>query len=314
MRRHIKKVARMFGGRWRSLDPEERRRIFDIGAGLIARWHTDEIQRSLPAWSAIRTWCLGHGLLDELVDIAWTTPEAAFQDPLVEGGRLFARYPHFRDGSGIPDSCFDITRQVVPQHRLASAAVIAGSLELAGQAYLALVGGTTTVELRRWPRGPTWAFETSTVATPELRDLRIAYPSAGYKATVDLRTAAGGEPLPRGTWSIHASIGTAAVRRSVAVTAPRRGGGTAARGATARGAAAVVKGGGLRVTSGRELRLRIGRMTLAERGLERLESVASRASRLGRRLLTSLPIGRLVQRAMARVRPGRTAIPDDDER
>jgi glycosyltransferase involved in cell wall biosynthesis len=307
MRRHVKKVARIFGGRWRSLDPEERRRIFGIGAALVARWHTDEIQRSLPAWSAIRTWCLGHGLLDQLVDIAWTTPEAAFQDPLVEGGRLFARYPHFRDGSGIPDSCFDITRQVVPQHTLARAAVVGGSLEVAGEAYLALVGGTTTVELRRWPRGPTWAFETSAVATPELRDLRIAYPSAGYKATIDVRTAAGGQPLPRGTWRIQVSIGTAAVRRSVAVTAPHAGGGKAAR-----GAAAVVKGGGLRVTAARELRLRIGRPTLAERALERLESVATRVSRLGRRLLTSSPIGRLIQRAMARLRPGRSAIPDDD--
>jgi hypothetical protein len=92
------------------------------------------------------------------------------------------------------------------------------------------------------------------------------------------------------------------------VTAPRRraGGGRAA------GRAAVVKGGGLRVAAGRELRLRIGRPTLVERGLERAESVAARVSRLGRRLLTSSPIGRLLQRAMARVRPGRAAIADDD--
>lgn len=214
MLRHIKKVAQLFGpGRWLPLPPEERRRVFDAAAALLGRWHTEAIQRSLPAWSAIRTYCLQHGLRAELEDIAACPAEVSFRDPFVEGDRIYARYPHFRDAAGIPDSCFDVTGQVVPVHKLSRAAVVEGSLQLEGEAYLALVGGTTTVELRRWPTGPTWQFATRSLPTPELRDLRIDYPTAGYAVSLDLATAAGGQPC-RGARG--ASTCRSEPRRSVA--------------------------------------------------------------------------------------------------
>jgi hypothetical protein len=278
MRRHMKKIARLFGsGRWLPLPPEERRRVFDAGAAILGRWHTDAIQRSLPAWSAIRTYCLQHGLLAELEDIAACPADVAFRDPLVEGDRIYARYPHFRDAAGIPDACFDVTDQVRPLHRLTRAAVVDGSLELAGEAYLALVGGTTTIELRRWPRGPTWQFDATPLPTPNLRDLRIDYPMAGYAAAIDLATAAGGKPLPRGTWSIHASIGTATIRRDRVVTAPRRA-------ASDDGHSPIVLGRHLRIAAGREVRLRVGRPKPAEVVLERAEPAYRRLRRLTRAL------------------------------
>ena len=294
MRRHIKKVARLYGsGRWLPLPAEDRRRVFDAGAALLGRWHTNAIQRALPAWSAIRTYCLQHGLLAELEDIAACPDEAAFRDPLVEGDRIYARFPHFRDAAGIPDSCFDITRQVVPVHRLSRAAVVDGSLELEGEAYLGLVGGTTRVELRGWPRGPRWQFEATSLPTPELRDLRVDYPTARYAAAIDLATAAAGQPLPRGTWSIHVSIGTATVRRDRVVAAPSRG-------AQAAGWARMPRGGGLRTAAGRELRLGVGRPSLTDVALEWAEPAYRRLRRLFRSL--SRRVGRA--RAMAAERLG----------
>jgi hypothetical protein len=56
-------------------------------------------------------YCLERGLLAELEDIVAQPHRVAFGDPIVERGRIFARYPHFRDASGIPDRCFDITHQ-----------------------------------------------------------------------------------------------------------------------------------------------------------------------------------------------------------
>jgi poly(ribitol-phosphate) beta-N-acetylglucosaminyltransferase len=277
MRRHIKKVTRLYAPRrWLALAPEERRRVFEAGRALLDRWHTDAIQRALPAWTAIRTYCLQHGLLAEMEDIVACPPGVAFRQPLVEDDRLYARYPHFRDAAGIPDSCFDITSHVVPRHTLGRAAVVDGSLELAGQAYLSLVGGSTIVELRRWPVGPRWQFETRSVGTPDLRDRVIKYPEAGYAVTIDLATAAGGRPLPRGTWSIHLSIGTEAVRRDHVAAVPRRAAASARR-------SPVVKGGGLRVATG-EVRLRIGRPSAGLVLLERAESVYRRAGRLLRRI------------------------------
>jgi CDP-glycerol glycerophosphotransferase len=279
MRRHIKKVTRLYAPRrWLALPTEERRRVFDAGRALLGRWHTDAIQRALPAWTAIRAYCLQHGLLAELEDIVAVRAEAAFRDPLVEGNRLYARYPHFRDAAGIPDRAFDITRQVRPHHQLHRAEVIDGSLQLEGQAYLTLVGGSTIVELRGWPAGPRWRFETSAFATPELRDRRIRYPTAGYAVSIDLATAAGGEPLPRGTWSIHLSIGTPTVRRDQVVAAPRRG--------AMAGRSSIVPGGGLRITAGGELRLRIGRPSPAVVLLERATAAYRRLRRLVRGVAT----------------------------
>ena len=167
LRKHIRKLSRKFGRSWRALEPDERRRVFDAGAAVVRRWHNERIQRAMPAREAIRAYCLQQGLLAELEDIAACPPDVAFRDPLVERGRIYARYPHFRDGSGIPDSCFDITSDVVADQRLKRAAVAAGVLQLTGEAYLRLVGGATTVELRRWPRGATWRFAAPALPTPE---------------------------------------------------------------------------------------------------------------------------------------------------
>ena len=139
--RHIKKVASLFNRSWLALEPDERRRVFDVGAGVIGRWHSERIAAALPRSAAIRAHCLLNGLEAELVDIVACPPNVAFGDPLVERGRAYARYPHFRDESGIPDSCFDITMEIVLEKRLTRAAVVAGALELSGEAYLRLVGG-----------------------------------------------------------------------------------------------------------------------------------------------------------------------------
>ncbi len=45
---------RKYSHRWRSLDATDRRRVFDVGAGVIGRWHRRTIQRALHASSAIR--------------------------------------------------------------------------------------------------------------------------------------------------------------------------------------------------------------------------------------------------------------------
>ncbi len=297
MRRHIRKVARLFSGsRWLPLPPEERRRVFDAGAALLARWHTDAIQRSLPAWAAIRTYCLENGLLAELEDIAGCPAKVAFREPLVEGNRIYARYPHFRDAAGIPDRCFDITRHVLAVHTLRRAAVVDGSLDLEGEAYLALVGGTTTVELRRWPRGESWQLETRSAPTPNLRDRRIAYPMAGYAVTINLATAAGGQPLPRGTWSIHLSIGTSTVRRDIVVAVPRGA-------AVTTGGSQIVPGRGLRIAAGRELRLRIGRPDPGVVLLERARPAYRRLRRLVRGVSRRLSRARsLAAKALRKLR------------
>jgi CDP-glycerol glycerophosphotransferase len=299
MFRHIRKMLRKFGGRWLASDPDERRRVFDAGAAILERWHTPRIDRALAASEAFRAYCLQHGLLAELEDFAACPQETAYGDPLVEGGRVYARFPHFRDASGIPDRCFDITRELAPRHDLERAAVMDGTLTLTGQAYLRLLGGETVVELRRWPRGAAFRHQATRVPTPELRDKTIRYPRAGYRAAIDLRSAADGRPLPRGTWDVWLSIGNAAIRRSIPVRPPRGGD----RAASQR-SGIVVKGGGLRINAGGALRLRVGQPSVSERLLERAQGVVVRLSRLGARVVSRT--GRLLGMALERARPGRS--------
>lgn len=288
VRKHIRKLCRKFGGYWRALEPDERRRVFDVGSAVVRRWHTDSIQRAMPAREAIRAYCLQQGLLAELEDIVACPIAVAFRDPIVDRGRIYARYPHFRDGSGIPDSCFDITNEVIAQQRLGRAAVAEGTLQLSGEAYLKLVGGATTVELRRWPRGATWRFAVPAVPTPELRDSAITYPRAGFDVAIDLSTAAGGRSLPAGTWSIHLAVGADGVHRVMPLLAPRRQPSSWAVGRVGD----EVDPAALYVNRGREIRLRVGRPRRAITWLERAEAIY-------------IPLARRLRRAMRRVRASR---------
>lgn len=211
--RHIQDVVRPFRSGWLELDDTQRRRVFAAGSALIERWHTGRIQRELAPWHAIRAHCLGHGLYQPLIDIVGTRNSVAFGDPLVEGGRVYLRWPHFRDEAAIPDSCFEITDRVHLRVTWREVAVRDGRLLLAGEAYLTLLGGSTTVVLRRWPRGPRYEIATEALPTPALRDLQTTYPAAGFRASIDLGTVAAGRPLDGGLWDVLVEVGTPTIRR-----------------------------------------------------------------------------------------------------
>jgi len=130
---------------------------------------------------------------------------------------------------------------------------------------------------------------------------------AGYRAAIDLRTAADGRPLDSGTWSVHLSIGNSAIHRSMPVRAPRRD-----RDAIDEAVPTVVRGGGLRTNRTGSLRLRIGRTTVMDRILERGEGVYLRVSRRVGRALAASRVGRLAEMALERARPGMAARLVDD--
>jgi hypothetical protein len=100
-----------------------------------------------------------------------------------------------------------------------SATVDDGRLNLAGEAYLKYVGGSSTVILRRWPWGPSYDVSTRAIPTPLLSDRHVPYPAAGFEASIDLGTVAHGHPIGPGWWDLVLSVGTDAVRRTVPVRA-----------------------------------------------------------------------------------------------
>jgi poly(ribitol-phosphate) beta-N-acetylglucosaminyltransferase len=287
MLRPLRRLASIYGGRWRALAPDERRRVFDAAGQVVREWQTPWLRRALPAWARLRCHCLADGLFSELEDIVAAPSAAAFADPIVERGRIFARYPHFRDASGIPDDCFDITREVAIEQRVERATATGTTVELAGTAYLVYLGGATAVELRRWPLGPRWPVGTSAAATPNLRDDSAAYPNAGYRATFDLRTVAGGRPLPSGAWRIVLTVRASRVRRTAPLRIAQRERHAWAHREAGQGLGTFV------LTRGGELRIRVGRPGPMTPLLERVEGPIARVAQLAGRVVDAWRRGTL---------------------
>jgi glycosyltransferase involved in cell wall biosynthesis len=297
--KHVRKLLRLFGRRWLALEPDEQRRVFDRGAAVMRRWNTALIDRTLPPWAAIRSYCLVHDRLHELVDIVSTPARRAFEDPIIEGGRLFARYPHFRDGTGIPDRCFDITRHVAVVQSLDALDLIDGRLHLSGSSYVSLVGGTTKLQLRRWPTGPRYLVRPTVVATPQLRDTVRWYRDAGYDATIDLTRAVRGGPVPAGIWTIRLETVTPRVRRTAAL----RCAGPASAGPAPSTPSGDTSGRAVYVVADGTVRLRIGKPGRGVRCLERVEGLGVRYARSATFILSATRFGRVVRMGIEDLTP-----------
>ena len=118
MRRHIGDVLLAFKPQWTDLEPERRGQVFELGSELIKPWQASVRSLDTTPAQALRLYCLEHGLQSELEDIVDVPAEVAMRDAIVDGRRRYARFPHFRDESGIPDRSFEITRQKFTRARL----------------------------------------------------------------------------------------------------------------------------------------------------------------------------------------------------
>jgi glycosyltransferase involved in cell wall biosynthesis len=286
MARHTRDIVRAFNSRWLSLPPLERRRVFESASGLLKKWHTERIQATLRPPRALRAYCLQHDLFSELEDIVRASEAAAFSDPIVDGTRVFARYPHFRDAAGIPDSCFELTNRIVLRRRVERAEIEGTRLRISGHAYLTVVGGRTDIVLRRWPWGPERRFPATPTPTPALRDRNASYPQAGFTAEIDCATAEGGRPLPPGPWQLSLAVGPPQLQVEDPIRLPKRarralrtaGGRHRRRPAEAH----------LYLANDGSLRLRVGSGAWLRTASERTLAGGQRLRRRGRRRLSGL--------------------------
>ncbi|WP_328910125.1 glycosyltransferase [Streptomyces sp. NBC_00234] len=88
-----------------------RERKMALAAPLLAAYWTPGLARGLKANERLRLVCVARGRLDLLLDIV-RFMKAKAEPALVRGGRptrLYLAYPHFRDGSGLPDAAYEVT-------------------------------------------------------------------------------------------------------------------------------------------------------------------------------------------------------------
>ncbi len=189
---------------------------------------TEGLVASLPAVYRLCWHLIERGELDALVAVARDRLDRETTGgpltTLVEYGRVYARYPHFREAAlDLPDHLFDITDEVRVKHRLVRCEVHDGSLHLAGWAHLSRVSTEdpcTTVVLRehkgrrREFRLPVEATETPNAPERDPSD-GCDYSRAGFEVAIGSASAAAGRRLPDGRWDVYLEVGAQGVTKEV---------------------------------------------------------------------------------------------------
>jgi hypothetical protein len=108
--RHFRwELSKLLGDGFRRLDREVQTRLV-AGIGALVRAHlTEGIRRRLDGESRVRFAVAAHGDLDALLAVIGQDADVGVPPTVVEGDRWYAAYPGFRDPSGPPDGCFDVS-------------------------------------------------------------------------------------------------------------------------------------------------------------------------------------------------------------
>ncbi|GFM97137.1 hypothetical protein Sfulv_19480 [Streptomyces fulvorobeus] len=88
-----------------------RARKMELAAPLIAAYWTPGLARRLKVNERLRLTCVANDRLDLLLDVVRFV-KAKSEPALVREerpARLYLAYPHFRDGSGLPDPAYEVT-------------------------------------------------------------------------------------------------------------------------------------------------------------------------------------------------------------
>lgn len=201
---------------WRFPQLEEDRQIeaMEMVKEQVDAFYTPDIDARMTVPHRLFAHCARHGLRHELIDLIEFLKEEragrrAPHEIVVDGGRAYAAYPHFRDGrTGIPDSCFDVTDGLRQDDRLDAVRWQGkgrrGVLRLHGHGFIEKVltrDPATALVLRA--RADGHEIHIPTRAAPG-----AGHGEAGFTADIDIRTALDGRPLPQGIWDVYLNVRT----------------------------------------------------------------------------------------------------------
>ncbi|WP_101254277.1 glycosyltransferase family 2 protein [Streptomyces barkulensis] len=223
---------------------EDQQKAFARLRELLATWYGDGVARRLSAIARLRCHLIEHGMLDELLELlryerargavsyglkAASGEAAEPLTTLVEGDRVYARYPYFRDpAAAVPDHVYDVTDDVRARHRVDSVTVKDGVLRITGHAHLRKLSCReleTELVLRSRSEEAEYRTAVTSVPAPELAELGEAddfgYPLSGFEAEVDLAGAADGEPLGNGIWDVALRLRAQGMTRTTRIGGTR---------------------------------------------------------------------------------------------
>jgi len=192
-------LRRVIKGIVKSPRPQQEELLARV-ATLVRTHLSPEVLRSLRPDLRVVYNLAGRERLDETLAAAAFDFEATPHDITVEGDRVYAHLPFFRDPeAGVPDECYDVTDRTKVDLALASCSWTEGTLRLTGRAGLRRVASTKddTVEVIVRRHGET--DEDLVVRADRLAD-------DGFAGSLDLLSLADGKPLSPGVWDVYVRI------------------------------------------------------------------------------------------------------------
>ncbi|MCT2594476.1 glycosyltransferase [Streptomyces sp. N2-109] len=210
---------------------------------VLAPWYGEGVAARMPALDRLQCGLVLRGMADELLEVlrygralsadagagaATELAEPTEAGPterlttVTEDGRVYARYPYFRDPArALPDHLYDITRELRAHHRLDSCTAVDGTYRITGHASLRRLstdGVDTALVLRE--RGGTTEYRLPVTPVTPVTPVE-ADAEAGFEVTLDPVRAAEGKPLPDGLWDLYLDVGAQGVVKRVRFGAER---------------------------------------------------------------------------------------------
>jgi hypothetical protein len=204
-------------------EPNETARLagFETIKGWVDRWYTRPIAWRLSPLHRIALNLVRRGNYAEVAALFPEWPATKNWNVVVEGDRVFADYPYFRDPAlAVPDDCYEITRRLKAHCHIDRVTRRERTVAIEGYAYVDLLetdGMQASVLLRRRGGGAEYRVPTDVVAHDGLAaeewNRVITRETSGFVATLDPATVANGAFLPAGWWEAWIRIASEGVTR-----------------------------------------------------------------------------------------------------
>ncbi|HEY5516655.1 MAG TPA: glycosyltransferase family A protein [Coriobacteriia bacterium] len=205
-------------------DPVAQRAGFEVVKSWVDRWYTKPIAYRLSPLHRIAINLMKRGMMEEALALFPEWPPARPWNVIVDGNRVFADYPYFRDRAlGVPDDCYEITRRLKAHCHIDDIARSDGAVSLTGYGFIDFietVGMQVHAVLRRRGGGAEYAVPATLLTREgfgtEEWNRKILRENSGFEVRIDPATAANGQKLPAGTWDVALRIASEGVTREAA--------------------------------------------------------------------------------------------------
>ncbi|MFD9302311.1 glycosyltransferase family 2 protein [Streptomyces sp. NPDC060048] len=210
MARHFEvELAKATGAAYRACeDPELRWRVMSECRDLLEVYATPAVFLKLPRPLSVRLELIRQGRFAEAERLIAFELDREKAELLIEGGRVFRRFPFFRDPEvGLPDEFFEVTHTLRAKHRLNRLSWSGTTLNLGGHGYIEQLptrAPGVKVVLRERGTGAEHRFRVYSTPSPKLNAAtKMERGGAGFEARLDLSGADGYHPITPGLWDMY---------------------------------------------------------------------------------------------------------------